>query len=258
MEYEEVIEIPNVISENVREQVKTAGVRGLSLEKATELGCFDRISYLTCTFHACVCAAYRIFGQVDYLLSQMQSKRHEIKKACNDYEQAYDKFIRFWRDGGYQNAEGIKEMNSEIEALYHQVMKWAQLPEQWQLGEPQHLADATDVMLKVDMPDKLYKFHRTTVETESLADVEEDYCVTKLDVSEKRQVTVQVGMDKASAQMVAKRLSAEDPENIYTASMIQTFTERRTEIAPIKAYVNNKVAGSVRKVFRKKDAKKVE
>lgn len=258
MEYEEILEIPNGIAEEAKECVKTAGVKGLSLEKATELGCFDRISYLTCVFHSCVCVAYRIFGQVDYLLTEMGGKRHEIKQACNKFEEACDKFIAFWKSGGYQTTEGIIEMNQEIETLYHQVMRWAQIPEVWQLGDPQHIEDDADVLLRVELPDKTYKFHRTLVDSEALADVEENYCVTKLSLKEQKQVTVEMDMDKASAQMVAKRLSAEDPENIYTASMLQTISEKRVEIAPVKAYKANKVVGSVRKVFKPKKAKKID
>lgn len=247
-----VIEIPNGISEHVREVVSSAGIRGLSTEAAQELGVFDRISYLICTMHACICAAYRVYGSVDVLLTEMGGRRHEIKRACNDFEKAVDRFMDFWRLGGYQTKEGAKEMGWEIENLYHQVMRWAQIPEEWSAGDPQHTKDVTDAVISAEINDKILRFHRTEVESEIISDVDEDWCVTVLDTKTKMQKTVEEHMDKASAQMVAKRISKDDPKNIYTASMMQTFTEKRTECCPVKAYMNGDVIGKIGKELRVK------
>lgn len=236
------------VVENVAKRIRTAGVRGLSTEKASELGVFNRLSFLLCAMHSSICAAYRIYGGVDYLLTEMGSKRHEIKKACCDFEAAYDKFVAFWR--GYQTKEGVMEMNDEVEALFHQIMRWAQLPEDWQLGDVQHTDDDTDVLIKIDADEKLLKLHRATVESEAVGDVEEEYCVLRYEDGSKQQHCVERGMDRASAQMVAKRMSADDTAHIYTAAVLQTMTERRVDIMPIKAYKANKTIGNIRKVFK--------
>ena len=55
-------------------------------------------------------------------------------------------------------------------------------------------------------------------------------------------------MDKASAMMVAKRLSADDTTNIYTASMVRDYMERKTEITPYKAYKANETVGRLTKM----------
>ena len=61
-------------------------------------------------------------------------------------------------------------------------------------------------------------------------------------------MTVEENMDKASAMMVAKRLSSEDSDNIYTASRVREYMERKTDIVPFKAYKENQVVGSLTKV----------
>jgi hypothetical protein len=59
-------------------------------------------------------------------------------------------------------------------------------------------------------------------------------------------------MDKASAQMVAKRLSADDKENVYIASRILQYTQKVKEVLPEKAYRGNEVIGNTRKVLKKR------
>lgn len=251
MRNEEIINIENGVTEQVKERVRTTGVSRLTIEQAQKLGVIDRISYLTCTMHACISAAYMVFGDIDNLLTQMGSKKHEIKRACNDLDTAFDKYLSFWRINKYQTREGSREMGAEVDALFHQLMRWAQIPEEWQPGDAQHTADDADVMLRVDTPDREYTFRRTTVESNPLEDVEETWCVTRFDPKEKTQTTVNVGMDKASAQMVAKRLSSEDTERIYTASIMQTISERRVDVLPMKAYRGNELVSDVRKVLRR-------
>ena len=55
------------VAEDIKHRVQTTGVRGLDLEKAKELGVFQRIANLLCVTHASVMAAYFIYGGVDYL-----------------------------------------------------------------------------------------------------------------------------------------------------------------------------------------------
>ena len=57
-------------------------------------------------------------------------------------------------------------------------------------------------------------------------------------------------MDKASAMMVAKRLSSDDEKNIYTASRVRDYTEKRVDVTPFKAYKANKVVGKLIKQFK--------
>lgn len=250
---DEVIEIPNGLSEQVRAAISRAGIAGLDIEKAQELGAVDRISYMLCLMHACVSAAYRVFGQVDWMLNMLNGRKHEISKACNQYEKDFARFLNFWRQHGFQSKDGTLEMNVETELLYHQVMRWAQLPEDWKLGDAQHTEEDTDVLIKIDFPDRELKFHRTTIESEALSDVSESWCVTKFDVNTKVQETVYCNMDKSSAQMSAKRLSSEDGENIYTASILRTYSERRTDALPMKAYQKGGLVGKIGKEFKEKN-----
>ena len=52
------------VAEDIKHRVQTTGVRGLDIEKATELGVFQRIANLLCVTHASVIAAYRIYGEI--------------------------------------------------------------------------------------------------------------------------------------------------------------------------------------------------
>ena len=246
---DEVIEIPNGLSEQVRGILRRTGIKGLNLDNAEELGAIDRISYMLCLMHACISAGYRVYGQVDYMLETLHGKRHEISRACNQFEKDYKRFMDFWRQN-YQTADVIQDMNRETEDLYHQVMRWALLPEKWELGEPIHTTDDTDVIIKVETDDSELKFKRSMVESEVIGEPEESWCVTRLTMATKDQKTVYEDMDKSSAQMSAKRLSADDPENIYTATILQTFTEKRTDALPMKAYQAGEVVGNIGKEFK--------
>lgn len=251
-ERDEVIEIPNGLSEQVRCAINRAGVAGLDVEKANELGAIDRISYMLCLMHACISVSYRVFGQVDWMLNMLHGRKHLISRACNQFEKDFTSFLNFWRQQGFQTKDGTLEMNTETELLYHNVMRWAQLPEQWSFGDKQLLDDDYDVLVKVDMPDRELKFHRTTVESEPLADVSDTWCVTKLDIKTKKQETVYQDMDKGSAKMCAKRLSSEDAENVYTASILRTYEERRTEALPMAAYQGGSEVGRIGREFKEK------
>ena len=246
---DEVIDIPNGLQEDVKRIIKKVGVYGLDVEKAQELGVIDRISYMLCLMHTCISAGYMIFADVDYMLDILHGKKHEISKACNQFERSFSKFMTFW-SANYQTLEGVHEMNRETEDLYHQVMKWAKLRENWDLGEPIHTNSDTDTIVKIDLGDREIKIKRTTVDSETIGDINETWCVTKLDMASKKQQTVYRNMAKADAQMSAKRLSAEDKGNIYTATILQEITERRVDALPMKAYMNGDVVGRIGKEFK--------
>ena len=238
----------SVVSDDIQKKLRTAGVRGLDFEKAKELGFFTRISNLLCASHASIMAAYRIYGGVDYLLSEFGGRKNEINREMNNFEKAFTKFINFWTDY-YAHGGAGREVNEETEVLYRRIMEWAQLPYQWELGDKQRVDDnGLDVAIRMDVDDKQYTFRKTVLDGETVGESDETWCVTKYDVLEHKQTTVEDNMDKASAMMVAKRLSADDTTNIYTASMVRDYMERKTEITPYKAYKANETVGRLTKM----------
>ena len=240
----------SVVSDDIQKKLRTAGVRGLDFEKAKELGFFTRISNLLCASHASIMAAYRIYGGVDYLLSEFGGRKNEINREMNNFEKAFTKFINFWTDY-YAHGGAGREVNEETEVLYRRIMEWAQLPYEWGLGDPQRTEDnSLDVAIRVNADDKQYTFRTTTIGDEDIDESKttESWCVTKYDTKEHRQTTVEERMDKASAMMVAKRLSAEDAENIYTASIVRDYTEHKTVVMPYKAYKANETVGRLTKM----------
>lgn len=256
MEDEQVIEMK--VSERAESQIMhritRAHIKGLDYEKASELGIFRRMSLLLCGMHSLSVTAYKLFGGVNYLLEILGAdKKHDIRVACNRYQNAFDDYMNFWTSYYSNNCNAAKEMNDETEELYHQFMKWAQLPESWALGEPQNTPDDTDAMLQVveDSSDRVLRFHRSVLESEVVSDVKESWMVTRFSRKTHSQVSVEENLDKASAQMIAKRMSAEDTENIYTASCVREYTQKVTEVLPSKAFKANKTVGTIRKVFRK-------
>lgn len=255
MKDEQVIEMR--VSDEARKQVMNritrAHVKGLDIDKAQELGVFQRMSLLLCGMHSLNAAAYRVFGGVEYLLGLLGAdKKHEIRVACNQFQIAFDNYMQFWSRYYSNNGDAVKEMNGEVEELYHQFMKWAQLPESWALGEPQNLPDDTDIMLQIteEGNDKVLRFHKSNLKADVVGDIKESWMVTKYNRSKRQQVSVEEGLDKASSMMIAKRFSAEDPENIYTASCVREYTQEIMEVLPMKAFKGNKTIGSVRKVFK--------
>lgn len=253
MDEKGVIELSesSVVADDVMKRIRTTGVRGLDFEKAKELGFFQRISNLLCAAHASIMAAYRIYGGVDYLLSEFGGRKNEISKAMNDFEKSYTKFINFWTDYYAHGGAGV-EVNNETEMLYRHIMEWAQLPYQWNLGDKQRVENnGLDVAIRVDIEgDKEYTFRRTEIDGEIIDEIKESWCVTKYDTREHTQKTINEKMDKASAMMVAKRLSAEDPTNIYTASMVREYTMDKMDVTPYKAYRNNETVGRLTQQFK--------
>jgi hypothetical protein len=236
----------SVISKCVEKKVKTTGVYNLDLEKAKELGVFTRIANSLCAMHATIVAAYRIYGDVDYLMSELGGRKHEIAKVMNDYERAFGKFFKFWTD--YYVSEGsIRDVTSETENLYHQIMKWAQLPENWQIGDKQRLPLSDDIAIKINDDDggNALLFHKCSVDVENVSEPVESWIVTKYDENEKTQTTINTDIDKSSAMMIAKRLSDSDKDNIYIASIAKDVVEKRTEIIPYKAFKANETIGSI-------------
>lgn len=239
-----------VVSEDVKNRVQRVGVRGMDIEKAKELGFFNRISNLLCASHAAVMAAYRIYGGAASLINEFGGRRNDIAKAMKDYENAFMKFVSFWTDY-YASGESGEEVNEEMENLYHRIMEWAQLPEEWSLGEPQRNEENADVAIKVKEENgRVLFFHKTVLETSCEEDTNESWCVTKFNERLCKQETVNTGMDKASATMIAKRLSSEEPDVIYTASVIQEITEKKTVAVPFKTYKNNHTIGSLTKIIK--------
>lgn len=231
------------IANAIEKKIRNTGVRGMDMEKARDLGFFNRISNLLCVSHATIIAAYHIYGYVDYMLTDYGARKNDIAKAMNDYERAFDKFFRFWTNY-YANGDAGKDVNDESEALYHRIMNWAQIPEKWNLGDSQRLDSDTDAAIKVGSDDDGYLYFKTTiVEREVVGDIDESWCVTKYEPHEHRQTTVHTGMDKASAMMVAKRLSSEDDKSIYTASIVRNLEERQEKIIPYEAYQNDMQVG---------------
>jgi hypothetical protein len=52
-------------------------------------------------------------------------------------------------------------------------------------------------------------------------------------------------MDKSSAVMSAKRLSANDGEDYYIASFVTDIEEKRTDVHPYKVYKDGEEVGTV-------------
>lgn len=232
------------IADDVKNKVRTTGVRGLDFEKAQELGVFQRIANLLCVTHASIMAAYRIYGGVDYLIDQLNARKNEIAREMNTFDKAFDRFVKFWT-GYYAHGKSGKEVNFETENLYHKIMSWMQMPESWQFGEAQRTEPSEDVCIKIDLPnERVFTFHKTQL-NEEIVESKESWGVLCYNPNTNTQTSVNVGMDKGSAMMVAKRLSDENKDCIYTAAIIRDVVEKRTEILPYKAYIANETAGKL-------------
>lgn len=237
------------VEKDVKKKIQQVGVRGMDIEKAKEFGFFNRISNLLCVTHSAICAAYKVYGIADAMLSEFGARRNDIAKTMNDYDKAVEKMLNFWTSY-YSKGSAGEEVNEESENLFHHIMEWSQLPEEWHLGDEQRVKTKNDVAIKVNIDNKTLYFHKTTIKTEMVVKETESWCVTRFDTKEHRQVSVEENMDKASAMMVAKRLSSEDTENIYTASVVQDVAERSTVVIPFKAYKDNNTIGSIKNIER--------
>lgn len=232
------------VAEDIKHRVQTTGVRGLDFEKATELGVFQRIANLLCVTHASVMAAYRIYGGVDYLIDQLNARKNEIAREMNMFDKAFDRFVKFWT-GYYAHGASGREVNYETERLYHKIMEWMQMPEKWELGDAQRTEAKDDVCIRVDLPnERVLTFHKTSLDEEIL-ESKESWGVLCYDPKTNKQTSVNTGMDKGSAMMVAKRLSDENKDCIYTAALIRDVVEKRVEVVPFKAYMANETVGKL-------------
>lgn len=254
MKKDEVIEIVNAveIEKGITKKIKTTGVRKLDYTKANELGVFKRISNLLCVVHTTIITAYRIYGEVDYLFDELRARKNEINREMNLFDKEFARFMRFWTDYYVSDADAEKEIMVETERLYHQIMRWMQIPETWQLGDEQRTKDDVDVAIRIESPqnEKTYTFHKVDINQETL-ESKESWCVLCYDVHKSAQETVNVGLDKATATMIAKRLSDNDKENIYTVAMVRDLVEKRSEITPYKAFRDNKTIGKITKFLKK-------
>lgn len=238
----------SVISGDVERKISSVHVEGLSLEKARELGFFSRISNLLCLIHVTSRVSFRIFGSVESLLRDGAGYKHEIAREMNLLEKAYKRFFNFWT-GYYASGNAGVEANEDSEHLFRLCMDWAKLPYNWTLGDPQRIQEKIDnTVLCVNYKDRALDFNTTILSEETIGDVEETWCVTKYDPREFKQVTVETDMDKASAVMVAKRLSQEDDKCIYTASVIQTRTVKQEIVKPSEAYFYGNNVGKVEEI----------
>ena len=250
MKEEEIIEIQDgVQQEKVKEIIKKLNIAGLDFEKCCQLGVYERISNMLSLMHCLIATAYRVYGNVDCMMESIHGKKHEVNKVCKQFEKDYERFMSFWR-GRYQSVSGVQEQNEESEKLFHQVMRWAQFPEDWGLGDKQHIDNDNDVMICIQLDDYLLKLRKGYIENEQLTEPVDRWAVTKLNPETSIQETVYTDIDKASAQMSAKRLSAEDTANIYTATILRTVEERRIDVLPMRAYKGGEVVGKIGKILK--------
>lgn len=239
------------IAKDVQKRIKNVGVRGLSIEKAKELGVYDRISKLLTAYHATMMAGYRIYGNAYALLSSFGGAKNEIAKSCNQLDRAYEKFISFWTMY-YSNTYGNNEMGRESEKLYHNIMRWAQLPLAWNLGDKQRTDETTDVVIVIEDEDEERNINITTsVTNEETNVIKESWCVTKFNAQTLCQECVETGLDKATALMVAKRMSDNDKESVYTASQLLDVEKKETIVTPFRAFQANNQVGRSKNVLKK-------
>lgn len=252
MKNELIIPIPEVIDKDtVKAKVQRVGVRGLNIEEAEKLGLFNRISVLICAMHSLTLVEQKLYGQIDELFAMSNARKHDIKQACSKYQKSVDEWFRYWKE--YQTEAGAHEMNKEAVELYHQFLRWTGIPEDWQLGDPQEAESETEPLIVIETEEKIWRLYRDSAEQETLEEGEDEWGVFCADRKEGNRVLccAERGMDKASAMMSAKRMSANNPENIYLASLMKKVVEKRTDITPYKAYKAGVTVGDIKKVRKK-------
>lgn len=227
------------VSKDIEHRIRTTGVRGLDFEKATELGVFQRIANLLCVTHASIMAAYRIYGGVDYLIDQLNARKNDIAREMNVFDKSFERFVNFWTKYYSHKDSGI-EVNFETERLYHKIMEWMQMPESWQLGEKQRTSASYDVCMHAILPDnKVFNFYTTEINDKTIVEEEKTYGVFYYDAKTKNQTSINTGLDKEKAIIVAQHLSEENPQNIYFVSEIRKVIENKRKITPVKAFMAN-------------------
>lgn len=238
------------VAEDVEKKIRNVGVRGLNIQAAVELGVYDRIAKLLCVSHSAIVAAYRVYGAADYLIEQMEGRKNIIAKEMGNFEKAYDRFISFWSTR-YANADSRMEMNEESESLFRLLMHWAGIPIKWELGDAQYTDTDEDVAIKINQKGERDLFLlKTIANCKPLSSPVESWCVTRVDKQTDKQTVINADMDRASALMVAKRASVDDPNGIYTASVVRDIEEKRTEVVPFKAFASGETVGKIRKIIK--------
>lgn len=237
-----------VIESDIEKRILTVGIRNLDLDKAKELGVFERLSLSICAFHSTVVAAYMIFSDVQYVIDELRAHRNEISKAVNDFEKAFDKFSRFWSDY-YVKGVDEKEVMGDTEALYNQILRWMQIPKNWQLGDKQRLDDDEDIAIRVKHNGKMFTF-RNFETSEDVKEINESWCVNKYDPKTHISSCAERDLDKGTAIMVAKRSSANDAESFYTVCKMTEVEKTDKMINPYSVYKNNEKVGNVVKFLK--------
>lgn len=124
-------------------------------------------------------------------------------------------------------------------------MKWLQLPEEWQIGDPQRTPAPADVAISVRREgDSALYFKRSSVDVDTTI-LGESWSVSKYNEDSHQHIIVSTDMDKSSAVMSAKRLSANDGEDYYIASLVTDIEEKRTDVHPYKVYKGGEEVGTV-------------
>lgn len=233
--------------------MKSLGIKGLDFEKAEELGVISRISNLLCAMHALSTVECDIMAEAEHLFDVCRMNKHELKKACSDFHKAYDRWFSFWRK--YQTVDGVLEMNKESADLREQYMRWLQIPVHWELGQPQEIHSEKEPLIEIDGGEKIWRIYRDVGDSEIVGDIEEEWAVMrskqKAFEGSKEMICVERGLDKSSAQMCAKRMSSNDHDMLYTASRLDSLTEKRVEVVPFKAYFNGELIGDIKSVIKK-------
>jgi hypothetical protein len=234
------------IEESVRKRIATTGVRGLSLEAAQEKGLFKRISLMLSAMELTFEAGKKIFKNVDNMLDELGIRKKDMSRACNDYEKSINKFLGFWNEFAAKEYSEIDKQDDEYE-LYKNIMRWAMLPVDWNLGDEQLIRESnieSSIVIDNEENESILRLSKS-IASEEVISCEESWCVTKYDIETKKQVCVYSDMDKASALMTAKRLSDDDKESIYAASQVLDVTKRETIVTPAKAFKANETVGKV-------------
>lgn len=254
MKEEYLMELPSVekLAKNACEIFRVQGVNKLNVESATQLGFYDRVGNLIALMATAVAAADMVYDNISAMLNDFGVKQHEIKKTCTDYEKAFDRFYSFWLREGYLDKKQIPEIEKDCETLYHMIMRWGCLPENWQLGDNQKVDADTDVLIKVDAGDRVLKFRHSVDKREDVEEPNERWCVTRVNRKDETQFVIYDDMSKADANVIAKRFSSEDPDNYYTASLIKTSVQKITETTPMKIFKANESVGNAMKYLKKK------
>lgn len=248
MEKIDIAQEAAVIESDVEKRIMTVGIKNLDFGKAKELGVFERLSLSICAFHSTVVAAYMIFSDVQYIIDELRAHKNEISKAVNDFERAFEKFSKFWSDY-YVNGVDEKEVMGDTEALYNQILKWMQIPKNWQLGDKQRLDDDEDIAIRVTDNDKVFTF-RNAVTSENVKEISESWCVNKYDIREHVSSCLERDLDKGTATMIAKRSSANDPNSFYTVCKLTEVDKTENMINPYGVYKNNEKVGNIVKFLK--------